>query len=724
MNPYDSMYKILIKANGVQGKVNNVGCKFLITECQDSNTNGLDVLTISTDQPLEQGYFVNIGTDIYLVIDKKTETKHYQSYNVGSIEKINHINNFVSNDTIYECPSVCTNITKGKLGLIYESAGITEATGVWCFITKYDDISKKIGIGTRFIINGNAWKTTSLDFTTDEGILYVILRLDNINVETDDLINEVAGGLSIPKYAITLSSNSESLYRGRTYQITSTCTKNSVTDTAPVLTYVSSNPSVATVNSSGLITAQSTIGSCKITVNYHNSSADLTLNVIEDVYNITLSENSITKYNDETYQINSTCKKDNEIVSNPVIAYSSDNTGIATVDNNGLSTMVSVGICNIIATYNGISDSMSLEVKAHTYEINLSENSTSIIQDGTYNISAICKKDSVIVSNPIITYGSSDATIATVSADGVVTAISVGNCTITCSYFGVNSILNVTVQAKPIVHTYSIDLSGNSNSLHLGDTLQLTAICKDNDVTVDSPVITWSSSNESIMTIDSNGLITSIALGSATITGQFNGVTGTLDLNVIERPHTYTITLSESSKSLYTGNTYNIVALCTDDGNAVSSPVLSYSSSDANIATISESGLVTAIASGAATITVSYENVSATLSLNISTEPVKVYTENWSQTTTIKQYVTSTYTVYYSTDGGVTKTYPAIDYTFDSAGQALISGSKIVVTRKSDNSFSVKNSTITTTTTCNVTITERDTGKVLSNTLLTFKSGI
>jgi uncharacterized protein YjdB len=710
MNPYDSMYKILIKANGVQGKVNNVDCKFLITECQDSNINGLDVLTISTDQPLEQGYFVNIDTDIYLVIDKKTETKHYQSYNVGSIEKINHINKFVSDDTIYQCPSICTNITKGKLGLIYESAGITEATGVWCFITKYDDISKKIGIGKRFIINGNAWKVTSLDYTTDEGILYVILRLDNINTETDDLINEVANGLSIPNYAITLSSTTQSLYRGKTYQITANCTKNNVTDTAPVLTYISSNPSLATVNSSGLVTAQSTTGSCKITVNYHNSSVDLTLNVIEDVYNITLAESSASKYNDETYQLNSTCKKDNEIVSNPVITYSSDNTAIANVDSNGMVTMVSVGTCNIIATYNGVSASLSLEVKAHSYSIVLSENSTSIIQDGTYQISATCKKDNIEVSNPNIVYSSSDSTIATVSVNGEVTAISVGNCTITSTYQGVNSVLNITVQAKPIVHTYTIDLSGNNNSLYLGDTLQLTAICKDNDVTVGSPTITWSSSDTNIVSIDSNGLLTSVALGSATITATFNGVSTTLSLNVIEKPHTYTISLAETSKTLNVGDSYNIIATCTDNGNTVSSPVIAYSSNNSSVATVDSTGKVTTISSGNCVITATYNGVSSSITLTINAKVVPTYTYAFSQSiTALKIYMTTVLTTT-KTVGGVADSTLYIDYSFDTNAQTLINQGKIVVTRKSDSSISIKNASVSTVTNIYLTVTDHSNG--------------
>ncbi|NMF04345.1 Ig-like domain-containing protein [Clostridium beijerinckii] len=192
--------------------------------------------------------------------------------------------------------------------------------------------------------------------------------------------------------------------------------------------------------------------------------------------------------------------------------------------------------------------------------------------------------------------------------------------------------------------------------------------------------------------------------------------------NTVYVPHTYTISLSESTKTLVQGETYQIVATCSDNGTVVENPTIIYASSDPNIVSVDATGLVNCLSVGGATITCTYNNVSAILQLVVEEKPVETvisYVENWSQTTTIKQYVTSTYTVYYFDSDGVTKIYPPVDYIFDSAGQSL--GSKIVVTRKTDNSFSVKNATVTTVTTCNVSITDRNTGKVISTTLLTFK---
>lgn len=192
--------------------------------------------------------------------------------------------------------------------------------------------------------------------------------------------------------------------------------------------------------------------------------------------------------------------------------------------------------------------------------------------------------------------------------------------------------------------------------------------------------------------------------------------------NTVYVPHTYTISLAETSKTLQETETYQIVATCSDNGTVVENPTIIYTSSDTNIVSVDTTGVVNCVGVGNATIICTYNNVSVDLTIVVEEKPVETvisYVENWSQTTTIKQYVTSTYTVYYFDSDGVTKIYPPVDYVLDSAGVAL--GSKIVVTRKTDNSFSVKNATVTTVTTCNVSITDRNTGKVISTTLLTFK---
>ncbi len=205
--------------------------------------------------------------------------------------------------------------------------------------------------------------------------------------------------------------------------------------------------------------------------------------------------------------------------------------------------------------------------------------------------------------------------------------------------------------------------------------------------------------------------------GIVVITGKFS---------TTYTPHTYTMSLNSTSQTLVETETYTIVASATDNGNVVSSPSLTFVSSNTTIANVDSNGVVRCIAAGSCNITVTYQNISAILALTVNAKPVTPvisYTENWSQPITgLKQYVTTVYSVTRSTNGVVENPY--VDYVFDSAGQSLINTSKIIVTRKADNSFSIKNALINTTITCYVTITDHSSGHVIANQLLTFVKGI
>lgn len=727
MNPIDSMYKLLIKQNGVQGKVNGVDCKFLITECQDSDTNGMDLLTISTDQPLEQGYYINIGTDIYLVVDKKTEVNHYQSYNVGHILKCNHLNRFadLTDNAVYKFPAICTNVTKGKLNILVQTAGITEASGVWSFIAPYNDITKKIAVDKRFIINGQGWKVTSLDFTTDEGILYVIMKVDSTNSEYDDIPNEVADGkkIVVHTYYITLNSSSASKYYNETYQLNPTCTMDSVTQTNTIVTYTSSDSSIATVNSSGLVTTLSKTGNAVITATYKNVSTTFTINVSEKphVYSITIDNSQSLLYVGDTLQLTTTCKDNDTIVSSPIITFSSSDSSVASISTTGLITSLKQGTTSISTIFNGVIATFNLSVNVHTYSISLSETTTNIIEGGTYAIKPICVKDSITVENPVVSYVSSDESIAKVDNLGEVATFKVGNVVITCVYQGVTTNLNIIVNAKPIVHTYTILLAETTVSIIQGNTYQLNPVCKDNDVTIVSPVISYTSSDSNIATVDSNGLVTSINVGTCTITATFEGVSVTFNLTVNEKPHTYTIALNSSSESLATGTTFQIVSTCTDNGTNVSSPVVSFTSSDTAIATVSTTGLITAIASGNCTITAEYQGQSATLNVTVTHTATVTYTYSSSNGYNYRPKEGSVITFVRLLDN-VADPSLDISYTLDSVGTTLLNSANISVVKKTSNTIQVRNLNLSTVKTFVLTVKDSSNGKVIATQSIATRS--
>jgi hypothetical protein len=128
-------------------------------------------------------------------------------------------------------------------------------------------------------------------------------------------------------------------------------------------------------------------------------------------------------------------------------------------------------------------------------------------------------------------------------------------------------------------------------------------------------VVTWNSSNPSISTVSGSGLVTAIAAGGATITATSETKTGTSAITVsVPAPvPVATVSVSPSSASLLVGGSQQLSAVTRDaNNNVLTGRVVTWSSSNPVVSTVSASGLVTALAAGGATITATSETKTGT----------------------------------------------------------------------------------------------------------------
>ncbi len=123
------------------------------------------------------------------------------------------------------------------------------------------------------------------------------------------------------------------------------------------------------------------------------------------------------------------------------------------------------------------------------------------------------------------TWTSSDPSVATVSAAGLITAVGPGTTTITCTYGGVTNTLVVTIAAP--VKLQSISISPAGSSAAIGTTKQFVAqgTYADGSVRNITSTVAWTSSVPSVATIIPTGVATAVSAGTTSIGASLNGVT-------------------------------------------------------------------------------------------------------------------------------------------------------------------------------------------------------
>ena len=231
-------------------------------------------------------------------------------------------------------------------------------------------------------------------------------------------------------------------------------------------------------------------------------------------------------------------------------------------------------------------------IKALNPTLSLSATSLSLYPSGTATLTATLSP----ATSESISWSSSSTSVATVDSNGKVTAYAKGTATITATSF----ISGKTASCAVTVSTHAVTLSSSTLQLYTGGTATLTATITPSV----SGSVTWSSSNYSIVTVDSSGLVTALQMGSATITASYSDGSAA---SCVVTVSAHTVTLSSSTLQLYASATATLTATITP---TVSGSV-SWGSSANYIATVNSNGLVTALQPGSATITATYSDGSA-----------------------------------------------------------------------------------------------------------------
>lgn len=228
------------------------------------------------------------------------------------------------------------------------------------------------------------------------------------------------------------------------------------------------------------------------------------------------------------------------------LAWTSSDESVATVDETGTVTAVAAGEAEITAVVKDteMQDVCVITVKVSAKELKVPDTLDVKLNDTDETaIEAKCEPEDA--SNISFDFASSDEEVATVDKDGKVKVLKAGECDITTTLLqDGEKVTEKTTHVKAFYEVESITLDSNEGKLTVGNSHTIKATVGPEEVAAET-TIEWSSSNEKVATVDSNGKVTAVSSGNATITATAG-----------EESANYEVTVEQPKKTTTSNKTY------------------------------------------------------------------------------------------------------------------------------------------------------------------------
>ena len=228
------------------------------------------------------------------------------------------------------------------------------------------------------------------------------------------------------------------------------------------------------------------------------------------------------------------------------VEWTSSDESVATVDATGMVVAVSAGEADITAsvTDSEMSAVCKVTVKVAAKDITVPDNLDVKLNDGNETTveATVSPADATDVK---VSYASTDEAVATVDKDGRVQVLQPGECDIVTTLMqDGEKVTEKTTHVKAFYEVESITLDSNEGKLTVGNSHTIKATVAPEEVAAET-TIEWSSSNEKVATVDSNGKVTAVSSGNATITATAG-----------EESANYEVTVEQPKKVTTSNKTY------------------------------------------------------------------------------------------------------------------------------------------------------------------------
>ena len=371
-----------------------------------------------------------------------------------------------------------------------------------------------------------SWISSSISIATvtNDGLVAAV-------AEGKATIKAVAGGKSascivtvskkpVPVSSVTLDKTSLALTKGESDKLTATV--NPADATNKTVSWTSSNPSIASVDSKGKVTGTGN-GRAIITAKVDDKEATCDVTVTVPIESISLNKTNLTLDKGQSETLIATVKPD-DTTEKTVTWFSADPGVAAVVVTSGKVIAMGGGQTTVSAKVGDKIASCTVTVRVPVESVILNRTDITLDEGESITLKAtVTPKDA---DDQTVTWSSSDGSIVSVDQDGTVHAIKQGYANILVKAGDKQATCSVTV-AKRVT---SITLDKTSLTLLVGETSTLTATVQPDDAT--NKTITWDSSIPSVATVE-NGVIKGVSIGETVVKATADFITAICYVSVI-----------------------------------------------------------------------------------------------------------------------------------------------------------------------------------------------
>ncbi len=395
----------------------------------------------------------------------------------------------------------------------------------------------------------------------------------------------------VPIDTISVTPRSASVAAGQSLQLVARLSDSKGSNlTGRALTWETDQPTIATVSSTGVVSAL-TAGRANITASAEGKSGSASITVTPvPVASVMIQPGAATILIGKTQQFTATTlDASNTVLPGRSITWISGAPSVATVTQSGLVTAVGAGSALIFAASEGISTSVTVTVSTvGVAQVRMTPPSGTVQQGKTLQLAAQpVDVNGTPITGRAVTWNSSTPTVASVSSTGLVTGISQGSADITATVDGVIGTSAITVTAIPVA---TVQIVPGTPTLTVGQTLTVQALLFDAQgapLSTAGRTIGWAVSQPAVATVSLSGLVTALSAGTTVLQATVEGTIAQTVVTVTGVP-VASVTLAPTTASLNIGQTRAVTATAKDAaGNVLTGRPVSWSSSNVAVATVS-----------------------------------------------------------------------------------------------------------------------------------------